>query len=45
MNSNFLKRTFSQKEFVQGYHKFLTQFHKLMQEDNQTKIDFLANMI
>lgn len=45
MNSHFLRRTFSQKEFVDGYKEFLASFEKLMDEDNESKIDFLAQMI
>lgn len=45
MNSQYLKQIFSQPEFLEGYHKFLEDISKVIEEDNVTKIQYLSDMI
>lgn len=45
MNSQYLKQIFSQPEFLEGYHKFLEEISKVIEEDNVAKIQYLSDMI
>ena len=52
MNNQFLRQIFSKKEFAVEYKKFLGTFsfnvdevHELIEEDNNSKIAYLSNMI
>ena len=52
MNNQFLKQIFSRKEFIVEYDKFLSksgasidELSELIEEDNDNKISYLANLI
>lgn len=45
MNAQYLKQIFSQQQFLEGYHKFLENITKVIEEDNEGKIHYLSETI
>lgn len=45
MNSKFLGQVFREGDFSQDYFVFLEHFQRIMEEDNNNKIKYLAKLL
>ncbi len=45
MNNKFLQQIFHEKDFSEDYLLFLKHFEQIMQEDNEKKIKYLAELL